>query len=88
MIVTYVVVLSRKVDMKKESFTAFFVASPVYSTRYVRLGPLLKEGVDQEISKEVDVLPCRVIPRGSDGTVEGMKQRAIIVHNGPLAHKA
>ena len=67
--VTEVVVLSRKLGVKNESFTAFSVAMPVYSTRYVRLAPLLKEGGDQEICREVDILPCSVTPRGTDGTV-------------------
>ena len=43
-----VVLLSRKEVMKNESFTGFSASRPVYSTRYVRLGPLLKVGVDQE----------------------------------------
>ena len=81
--VTEVVVLSRKLGAKNEPLTAFSVAMPVYSTRYVRLAPLLKEGVDQEICKEVDVLPCSVIPRGTDGTVEMIQSNTVIctVHN-------
>ena len=67
--VTEVVLLSRKEIKKKESFTAFSVARPVYSTRYVRLGPLLKVGVDQETCREVDVLASSVTARGTDGTV-------------------
>ena len=67
--VTEVVELSRKLGVENESFTAFSVARPVYSTQYVRLAPLLKEGVDQETSREVGVLPCSVTPRGADGTV-------------------
>ena len=73
--VTEVVLLSRKEVMKKESFTAFSVSTPVYSTRYVRLGPLLKVGVDQEICREMDVLLCNATPRGIDGTAE-VTQRA------------
>ena len=68
--VTEVMLLSRKKIMKNESFTAFSVATPVYSTRYVRLGPLLYEGVDHEICREVGVLPCNVTLRGTDGAVE------------------
>ena len=68
--VTEVVLLSRKEVMKKESFTAFSVSTPVYSTRYVRLGPLLKVGMDQETCREVDVMSCTVTLRGIDGTVE------------------
>ena len=68
--VTEVVVLSRKLGAKNESFTAFSVATPLYSTRYVRLPPLLKEGGDQEISREVDKLRCSVRPRGTDGTAK------------------
>ena len=56
--VTEVVLLSRKEVMKNELFTAFSVSRPVYSTRYVRLGPLLKVGVDQETCREVDVMSC------------------------------
>ena len=67
--VTEVVELSRKLSVENVSFTAFSVATPVYSTRYVRLAPLLKEGVDQEISREVGVLPRSVTLRGTDGTV-------------------
>ena len=67
--VTEVVELSRKLVVENESFTAFTVATPVYSTRYMRLAPLLKEGVDHEISREVGVLPRSVTPRGTDGTV-------------------
>ena len=67
---TEVVVISRKLGIKNESFTAFSVATPVYSTRYVRLAPLLKEGGDQKICREMDVLPCSVTLRGTDGTVE------------------
>ena len=61
--VTEVVLLSRKEVMKNEPFTAFSVSTPVYSTRYVRLGPLLKVGVDQETCREVDVLFCSTTPR-------------------------
>ena len=68
--VTEVVLLSRKEVMKNESFSAFSVARPVYSTRYVRSGPLLKVGMDQEICREIGVLPCTVTRRGTDGTVE------------------
>ena len=68
--VTEVVVISRKLGIKNESFTAFSVATPVYSTRYVRLAPLLKEGGDQKICREVDVLAPSVTLRGTDGTVE------------------
>ena len=78
--VTEVVVFSRKLAVKNEPFTAFSVATPVYSTRYVRLAPLLKVGVDQEICKEVDVLPCNVTPRGTDGTV-GVTKRAYNMHS-------
>ena len=67
--VTEVVVTSRKLDLKNESFTAFSVVMPVYFTRYVRLAPLLKEGGDQEICRNMDVLPCSVTSRGMDGTV-------------------
>ena len=70
--VTEVVMLSRKLAVENEPFTAFSVATPVYSTRYVRLAPLLKEGGDQEICREVDILPCRITPRGTDGTVGAM----------------
>ena len=77
---TEVVVLSRKLGVKNEPFTSFSVATPVYSTRYVRLAPLLKEGVDQEICREVDALPCSVTPRGTDGTV-GVTQKAYIMLN-------
>ena len=73
--VTEVVLLSRKEVMKNEPFTGFSVSRPVYSTRYVRLGPLLKMGVDQEMCKEVDVLLCSTTPRGIDGTV-GVTQSA------------
>ena len=73
--VTEVMLLSRKKVMKNESFTGFSVSRPVYSTRYVRLGPLLKVGVDQETCREVDVLFCSTTPRGIDGTV-GVTQRA------------
>ena len=68
--VTEVVVISRKLGIKNGSLTAFSVATPVYSTRYVRLTPLLKEGGDQEICREVDVLPCSVTLSGTDGTVK------------------
>ena len=67
--ITEVVELSRKLGVENESFTAFSVATPVYSTRYVRLAPLLKVGVDQETCREVDVLPRSVTPRGTEGTV-------------------
>ena len=79
--VTEVVVLSRRLAVKNEPFTAFSVAMPVYSTRYVRLAPLLKEGGDQEICKEVDVLPCSVTPRGTDGTVEMIKSIHCNMHS-------
>ena len=79
--VTEVVLLSRKEGMKNESFTAFSVSRPVYSTRYVRLGPLLKVGVDQEICREVDVVTCTVSRRGTDGTVHRVNQRAYNVHS-------
>ena len=65
-----VVLLSRKEVMKNELFTAFSVSTPVYSTRYVRLGPLLKVGVDQETCREVGVMSCTVTLRGIAGTVE------------------
>ena len=58
--VTEVVLLPRKEDMKNESFTGLPVFTPVYSTRYVRLGPLLKVGVDQENCREVAVMSCTV----------------------------
>ena len=77
--VTEVVVLSRKLAVKNEPFTAFSVATPVYSTRYVRLTPLLKEGGDQEICREVGILPCSVTPRGTDGTV-GVTQKAYTMY--------
>ena len=70
LIVTEVVLLSRKKVMKNESFTAFSVSTPVYSTRYVRLGPLMKVGVDQEICREVAIMSCTATLRGIDGTVE------------------
>ena len=66
--ITEVVYLSRKLGVENESFTAFSVVTPVYSTRYMRLAPLLKEGMDQEISREVGVLPRSVTLRGKDGT--------------------
>ena len=72
--VTEVVVISRKLGIKNESFTAFSVAIPVYSTRYVRSAPLLKKGAFQDICREVDVLPCSVTPRGTDGTVEAIER--------------
>ena len=75
--VTEVVLLSRKAVMKNEPFTAFSVSTPVYSTRYVRLGPLLKVGVDQDICREVAVMLCSATPRGIDGTV-GVTQRTYI----------
>ena len=77
--VTEVVLLSRQKVMKKESyaFTGFSVSTPMYSRQYVRLGPLLKVGVDQETCREMDVLFCSTTPRGIDGTV-GVTQRAII----------
>ena len=74
--ITEVVELSRKLGVENESFTAFSVATPVYSTRYMRLAPLLKEGVDQEICREVGALPRSVTPRGIDGTV-GVTQVAL-----------
>ena len=75
--VTEVVLLSRKEVMKNESFTGYSVARPVYSTQYVRLGPLLKVGVDQETCREVDVLFCSTTLRGVDETVR-VTQRAIL----------
>ena len=63
--------------MKKELFTGFSVARPVYSTRYVRLGPLLIVGVDQEICREVAVMSCTATLRGIDGTVEVTWQHTI-----------
>ena len=71
--VTEVVLLSRKEVMKNELFTAFSVSTPVYSTRYVRLGPLLKVGVDQETCREVDAVTCTVTLRGTAGTVHGIR---------------
>ena len=79
--VTEVVLLSRKEVMKNESFTAFSVSTPVYSTRYVRLGPLLKVGVDQETCREVDVVISSLTPRGMDGTVHRVNQRAYNIHS-------
>ena len=79
--VTEVVLLSRKEVMKNEPFTAFSVSKPVYSIRYVRLGPLLKVGMDQEICREVAVMSCTVTLRGTDGTVHRVTQRALIVSN-------
>ena len=75
--VTEVVLLSRKKVMKNESFTGFSVSRPVYSTRYVRLGPLLKVGVDQETCREVDVMSCTVTRRVTDGTVEMIQRQYI-----------
>ena len=68
--VTEVVVISRKLGIKNESFTAFSVATPVYSTRYVRLGPLLKEGGDQKICRAMAILAPSITLRGTEGTVE------------------
>ena len=78
--VTEVVVTSRKLGVKNESFTAFSVATPMYSTRYVRFPPLLKEGGDQKICRAVDVLPCSNRRWGTDGTV-GVTQKAYSIHN-------
>ena len=77
--VTEVVVLSRKLAVKNEPFTAFSVATPVYSTRYVRLAPLLKEGGDQEICREVEVLSTTVTSTGTDGAVEVMQRVHVYV---------
>ena len=75
--VTEVVLLSRKEVMKNESFTTFSESTPVYSTRYVTLSPLMKVGMDQVTCREMDVLRCSTTPREIDGTV-GVTQRAII----------